>query len=67
MNKKKKKKDSLTVFPRNGVHTATEAGLTSRFEWVWVEPGSYDRPRISGQAGFIKVLGKVKISPRVKC
>lgn len=29
---KKNKVDSLAVFPRNGVHTATEAGLTDGFE-----------------------------------
>ena len=41
---KRKKVDSLPDFPRNAVHTGTEAVLTSVFKWERVEPSPYGRP-----------------------
>ena len=36
--------DSLPIFPRNAVHTDTEARLTSVFEMGTGEPRPYGRP-----------------------
>jgi hypothetical protein len=49
------KVDSLPIFPRNAVHTGTEACLTSVFEMGTGEPRPYDRPEWLDMVPFIKI------------
>ena len=48
--------DSLPDFPRNAVHTSTEALLTSVFEMGTGEPRPSGRPKGLEHALFIKIM-----------
>ena len=57
--------DSLPVFPRNAVHTGTEARLTSEFEMGSGEPRPYGRPNTIFSYLFINIT-TAKFQVRIK-